>query len=662
MSLTEDKYDVVKTQKNLEFKDDGVEINLANPFLQQDLGIIINAFERECQNWSEEDYAKAYLYRDVYSTEDFAHRTREQMDYYPGMHQSDSPPQTDPLYTEGKKKANQTLKFWNNSMDNSRSFMSGLESREGDFDYGKIFGRDASKQTRAENLGKILTECIPCFDRLLDMDSLLPDGDLLEIHAMNIKVRTDILDKVSNIFDDPGMYVDICQLLKMFTRLCPQDLLGIIVLLSQYLAKINLEINFNLDFVIQLIGPMLSPFLDAFSGWIDKWIQLFLKPQICVLDHINETILLAQQAKIPFSEVGANVGLKSNAALPLHNNIATSGRFGVDAGLGDSDRYAFDDGRDRYAGAWSEYDMEAFNTPQEQRYNPEVPEVPREETELAFEEIKTAWSPGISEEERSERDRRWRALRAEQKARVQEVPAPLKTEKRDGTRWSKDDIPNSEKFQSGGSWEAGYFPPEKQVEFKAPTEYFVTTPVIQSVVEVRNILQGGIQYMNDSFEYATQMIYDLLGTDVGWMSKKTDRTILKSKIIQIIYMIKAIFQAMSKNGLECGLNTNYNEEQMRYILEKGMNKYVTGGKAFKVQDDGTVILTKNPLPNVVDYTSDDKEISVGGTPNDTISSDSTVDQASEGFVVIKDCFKSVRKDELDRVKQWIADFEKKGEI
>jgi hypothetical protein len=68
-----------------------IQINEKNPFLEQDLTTIIYWFEKSCQNWSEEDYAKAYLYRDVYATYNFSTRVREQMDYYPGMHQTDSP-------------------------------------------------------------------------------------------------------------------------------------------------------------------------------------------------------------------------------------------------------------------------------------------------------------------------------------------------------------------------------------------------------------------------------------------------------------------------------------------------------------------------------------------------------------------------------------------
>lgn len=662
MSLTQDEYDVIQTEKTISTKSESPTININNPFIEQDLGVVILAFEKSCQNWAEDDYTKAYHYRDIYSTEDFSYRAREQMDYYPGMHQTASPPEVDPLYTNAKDEASNRQNFWNNAMDSPNAFMSGLESREGDFDYAKIFGTEASAKTRAENLGKILTKCVPCFNRLLDMDALLPDGDLLEVHMMNIKVRTDMIDKVTSLFKDPGLYVDVCAILKMFSHLCPQDLIAIMALLTQYLAKLNLEVNFNLDFIIQLVGPTLSPFLDALSSWLDKWIQLLLNPLVCVLDHINETILIVQQAKMPFSEIKAGGSIKTGVAGPMHRNISGEFGGGISTGFGDSNNHLIEDGFDPYAGTWSEYEIQQFNTPNKEKYNPDRPQVPREETELAWIEVADAWSPGFSDIEREERQKKWAKLRKKNQDKIQYIPPPLERENRDGTKWSKDNIPNSDKYVQEGDWEAGYYPPEEQSKAKLASEYYVTTPIVHSIVEVRNILQGGIQYVKDWFTYVTQMIYDLLGTDYGWMSKKVDTTILKSKIIQLISMIKAIFEAISNNGLECGIDGNFDPEQMKFILENGLNKKLTNGNKFEIKDDGTILMNKSPsskitnLSNLASSGTNVEEVSVGGTPDDTITTE-TIEQSS---VVIPDCFKSVSKEELANAKQWIADFTKKG--
>ncbi len=671
MSFTQDEYVVQDTSKSrtVTFNegvtiDEEVTINPGNPFHQIDCGLIVKAFEVEASNWKQTDYAKAHHYRDVYSTRNFSERVREQMNYYPGMQQtSGGVPATDPLYTNAKEMADDRLGFWNNAMDNPGAFADALRQKQADFDYSKIFGSDTSAKDRAKEIGKMITECVPCFDRLLDGMQLLPDGDLLEIHALNIKIRTDLLDKIMALFKDPGAFINICDLLKLLSKMCPQDLLAILALLTQYLAKLNLDFRFNLDFIIQLVGPILSPFLDALSQWLDKWIQLIIGPLVCVVDHINETILIAQSMKIPFSDVSANVSMDLGVAAPGHNNAAGTFGFGGDTGVGGS-------GVSPNASAWTGWQWEEFNTPDSQKYNPTIPVPPYEETQLALQETKEAWSnEKISEAERAERDARWKSLKAQEEAKRNYVPPPEKQpDPRDGTRWSKDDIPNSEKYKTGGSWEGGYHPPENQTKPNEATKYFDANPLIQSIVEMRNILQGGIQYVKDWFTYITQMIYDLLGVDFGWMSKKIDNTMLKSKIIELIMMVKSIIQAVAKNGLECGSHSNFDQGQMKYILEKELNKF--SSSKFKVLDDGTIEMVlpgKGTTPSVEDL-SDSIQDAVaenipGLIPGQAIGQPSAPKQETiSSRILIKNCFRSVTQEELQQVRDWIADFEKRGSV
>jgi len=664
MSLTQDEYVSPNTSKKVVLNSSprSVEVNSANPFSQIDYGIVIKAFEAECSNYEREDYAKANHYRDVYSTRNFSERTQEQMNYYPGMHQTtNSVPATDPFYTNAADMADDRLNYWDNAMDNPDAFMGGLRDSQQDFDYARIFGTDVSAENRAAEIGKMITECIPCFDRLLDGMQLLPDGDLLEIHGLNLKMRTDLLDKLRDLFRDPGAYINICDLLKMLSHLCPSDLLAIIALLTQYLAKLNLDFRFNLDFIIQLVGPILSPFLDALSAWLDKWIQLILAPIICVVDHINETILLAQSMKIPFSEVSGNVGMDIGIAAPGHSNAAGSFGAGGITGFGDSNQNGNSGGG---AQGWTGWQWEEFNTPDSEKYNPTVPTPPSEETQMAREEIAEAWNPAFTESEREERNARWQELRAREQEKRHFVPPPNKPYRSDGTRWSKDDIPNSEKYKAGGGVDAGYYPPEDQIAPGAGTDYFVTTPIVDSIVQMRNILQGGIQYIKDWFTYITQMIYDLLGVDFGWMTAKSDNTILKSKVIQLILMVKSIIEAIAKNGLECGTHSNFNQAQLKYILEEELNNRTK--TKFEVREDGTIQVrppgatgTSEPNPPV-------EGIGIPGTvPGETITEPSKPTDKQkfvESGIIIKDCFKSVSAEELTQARAWIADFEKRGNV
>jgi hypothetical protein len=680
MSFTQDEHVSLNTSKEEAYRagPKELEVNAGNPFAQVDYGVVIKAFEVEASTWKREDYIKANHYRDVYSTRHFAERTREQMDYYPGMHQTTTGvPGTDPFYTNAKEKSEDRLNYWDNAMDNPESFMSGLRENQKDFDYSKIFGSDISAENRATEIGKMITECVPCFDRLLDGMELLPDGDLLEIHALNIKIRTDLLKKIRALFKDPGMYINICDLLKMLAHLCPQDLLAINALLTQYLAKLNLDFKFNLDFIIQLVGPILSPFLNALSAWLDKWIQLILAPMICVVDHINETILLSQSLKIPFSDVSANVSMDLGVAAPAHKNAAGTFGFGGDTGFGDPRE------DDSYGTAWTGWQWEQFDTPDQEKYNPTVPTPPAEETQMAREEIVEAWNPSFSEAEREERNAKWQELKEREEKKRRFVPPPDEPVNRDGTRWSKDDIPNSEKYKNGNKWEVGYYPPEKQVKPGEATEYFVTTPIVDSIIQMRNILQGGIQYVKDWFTYITQMIYDLLGVDFGWMSKKADNTMLKSRIVQLILMVKSILEAIAKNGLQCGTHSNFNSAQMKYILEEELNQ--NSSSQFEVLEDGSIHVIPSGTNNTSTTTITDHstisgdDINQDGTdssssqedeipgiiPGETISEpDKPADKQKfvESGIIIKHCFKSVSAEELSQARAWIADFEKRGNV
>lgn len=664
MGLTDNTYTVVESSKT-KISNGGVEIkdewtvNPGNPFKESDYAVIIKAFEVECSNWQQTDYAKAHHYRDVYSTRNFSERVRKQMDYYPGMHQSSSPPETDPFYTEAEKMARDKENYWNGAMESPTSFMSGLERNQKDFDYTKIFGPNVSAENRAKEIGKMLTECIPCFGRLLDGAQLLPDGDLLEIHALNIKLRTDLLDKIMALFKDPGAMVNICDLLKFLTHTCLSDLLAILAVLTQYLAKLNLDFRFNLDFIIQLVGPILSPFLDALSQWLDKWIQLILGPMTCVIDHINETILIAQDMQIPFSDVSANVGMDIGIAGPAHKNAAFKSGSMQSAGVGDPSMRAGEQGAiNPFAFAWAGWQWEEFNTPDEQKYNPTIPEYPIEETELAAAEARTMWTDNITEAERAERDRRWKELKAAEQAKRNKIPAPERPESQhDGTRWSKDDIPESEKYKTGDQWSAGYHPPEKQTKVQDGDKYFVTTPLVGSIVELRIMLQAAIQYIKDWFEYITQMIYDLLGTDFGWMSKKTSNTMIKSRLIELILLVKSIIEAISKNGLECGKDTNYDASQMKYILEESLNK-VSKNK-FTVMQDGTIKMTL-PGQDPVSVNTTDNNVVTGSTPDSNIITQPIEQKTTKSGIIIKDCFKTISTDELSKVRSWIAEFENRG--
>lgn len=650
----------------------GGEVRPGNPFAPQDYALITSTFEKNATEVPREEYVLVGHYRDVYSTRNFSERVQQQMQYYPGMHQIAPGPAEDPAKTNAEAMGAQRLDYWNTAMDNPDSFMNALRDNEQDFDYQTIFGTDADAKTRAEHMSRMLTQCIPCFGRPLDLGALLPDGNLLEVHGINIMMRTDLLDQIRNLLG-PGSYIDICSLLSLLSKMCPADLLAMIILLSQYLAKLNLDIQFNIDFIISLIGPILSPFLNGLSAWLDKWMQLIVGPMLCVIDHINEVILLAQQAKIPFSEADVNIDHHIGLALPAHQNVSLDHTQGA--------------ANSNFVGgaAWAAGSAQEFETPDDRKYNPQPPEYPTEEAYLAGGvETPEAWKTDkMSQEERNAIDKRWEELKKENRARYQNQTSTVRNVNTgqfqqnvangmyspgDGTRWSNDDTPNSQKadYQIG----AEYYPPEKQGMVHGNDWYIDISPLTNSIVQTRNIMQGAIQYVQDLFDYVTQMIYDLLGTDFGWMTNKSKSSRSKSSLIRLIAILKSLLEAVSKNGLECGINTNFDVPQMKFILEEAMGKYTD--TKFKVADDGTVEIIPPGMTNIPEARDDSggevqeptsvEVVNMGPGVGDieVAPPASSQQKPVKSGIIVKSCLKDMTKEQLTEARRWITEYERKS--
>jgi len=614
--------------------------------------LIVRHFETQSAQYREEDYAYASHYRDAYSTRNFAERTREQLSYYPGLQNSQSTlAPTDPSAIVAAQEGQQKINYWQNSMSSPEGFMAGLKGRERDIDWGELVTNPS-----IGNVSSAIVECIPCLGRLFDGAQLLPNGNLLEIHLLNIKLRFDLLDKLMDLLKNPGYNINICKLLEMLSHLCPQDLLALLATLSQYLAKLNLDFSLNLDLIIELIGPILSPFLEALGEWLDKWIQMIIAPIICVVDHINQTLYIAQQFKLPFSESQMNLNYHVGVAGP--NALGDSGLFSharsegsVAAGTG-YEGNPYNPFEASFAGA------ELFNTPDYERYNPEPPHVPDEEIAYALDQIENGY--GDTYMERQERQAVWDEIKARRWQAENQIPPRPRPIAGDGTRWSPNNIPTSEKT-GAASFSSVNYPPEDQKIPKPADQYYMDAgAIIDPIIQVRNIIQAAIAYVQDWFDWATQLIYDLLGTDFGWMSNKMGQTMLKTNIIQLIFMIEALLSAIVKNGLKCGTDTNFDEEQLRYILEKQLSGKT--GYTFTALPDGSFkLVAATATPNESQDGSGDT-ISTSEATAQPISTGtgSGAQKTSESGIIIKDCLKEVSAQDLSKVREWIADFEKRS--
>jgi hypothetical protein len=643
-----------------------------DPLEDKDAATIIGAFEGMSVNDSNEEAALVTHYKDVRSTRVFSQRVQEQMKYYPGVHNTSVSQGENPFYTNAKKMGDSRMNTWDAALTSPDAFMGALRATEHDFSYKDVLDSDISAKERANRIGHIIAQCVPCFDRLLDLDGLVPDGDLLEVHLLNIRLRTDILDKILELFRSPGMFVDICELLKLLSRLCPQDLLALLAVLTQYLTKINLEFKFNLDFILNLVGPILSPFLDALSQWLDKWIQMILAPIICVTDHINEVVYMLNNIRLSGKNASASIDGVISAdtfvSNPLDRSSLSGGSLGIDTGSTVTGK------------AWAQGEVDRFDTPKDTQYREYQPSLPNQEAEYAQEfntegkEIKEAWKPRLTEAERAERNKQTIDLENRQEKgskTLEKLPGINREPPSDGTRWSidKDQLSgksNVDSFSAG----AKNHPVEKQVTPDTGIKYFDPSPLVSSIVQLRDILQVAIRYMQDWFNYAVQMIYDLLGVDFGWLQHKGDSSMIKCKLIQLILMLKALLEAIYKNGLKCGIKNNLDVPQMKYILEDGLNS-VNSTTKFKVADNGdiTVITPSSDgimvdLPSVEEAQSKIDDLS-NSTKNSTDDSaqgklnEEIRKKSKESGIIIKNCLQDMSQQEVDQARQWIADYERR---
>ena len=619
-------------------------INKNNIYASQDYATIINSFEKSAADYENEDYALASHYKDVYSTRNFSERAQEQFASYPGMHQSSADTAGDPFYTNAKSDSNQDMNFWNSAFDSPDSFMDALRDKSKGFDYESIFGSDGSAEERAKAVGKMVTECIPCFGRITDLNQLLPEGNLLEVHALNIRARLDLLDQIKDLFSNPGAYIDICELLNLLSGLCPSDLVAMLAMLTQYLAKLNLDVKFNIDFIVNLVGPILSPFLNALSQWLDKWMQLIMEPMLCVVDHINKTIITAQQIQIPFSSAKIDFDLDTGNGNGLGGTL-----FADQNAQGGGVSYSPQEGQNNFTA-----------------YQQNPPDAPSEEISQSFDEMKQGWRPTETEAERRAKFEKIKADNEEEKANnapKRQIIQP----KQNGARWSSDDVPSSEKYDKKSFFGDAYYPPEKQPSVGKAESYLNIDPIADSLVQMRNILQASIQYSNDWFNYITQMVYDLLSIDIGWMQNKTGNSFIKSRVLQIIILIKSIIEASAKNGLNCGTSNNFDIEQMKYIFENSINKYTS--TKFKVNDNGTIEIL-NPgttdivkvddqsVPSIESTDQEATSINTGIGPVRVPTSSQVEQKAQKSGIIVKNCLKGLSKDQLADVQSWITDYER----
>jgi hypothetical protein len=139
-----------------------------------------------------------------------------------------------------------------------------------------------------KKLFKDLEDCIPC-DFKWDWEDF--DWDRLkEILLADLKNRLSFLDGLADLFDGNPILDQLCEIIRSFRDLCPQDLLILIATLVAFIERVLETIDFNLKSAINdILASLLRPFIGGLEDFLSMYFQLLLDQIDCILNSIENS-------------------------------------------------------------------------------------------------------------------------------------------------------------------------------------------------------------------------------------------------------------------------------------------------------------------------------------------------------------------------------------
>jgi len=144
-----------------------------------------------------------------------------------------------------------------------------------------------------EDGATILADCIPCKDRILALLSLNPLEDLWNALDNLYELQTRFLFDLWDFFlGDKSIrfFSDLCSLLQFLNFHCVPDLINIVLVLSQLIAKYTLELKDIKVTLSDLLGKMFAPTLGPIMALFDKYTQLIIAPIKCIIDSLDANL------------------------------------------------------------------------------------------------------------------------------------------------------------------------------------------------------------------------------------------------------------------------------------------------------------------------------------------------------------------------------------
>lgn len=135
----------------------------------------------------------------------------------------------------------------------------------------------------------IVKECIPCADRMFDLN-MDPISDLLSLIQQDIDRMGLYLNGLESLLFNDEITRDICSLLGFLDDQCIPDLASLIALLTLLGLKYKDVMRFSGLSLADLISPIFSPILGGLAGLLDKYIRMIMAPIDCVSSELDRIL------------------------------------------------------------------------------------------------------------------------------------------------------------------------------------------------------------------------------------------------------------------------------------------------------------------------------------------------------------------------------------
>jgi len=142
------------------------------------------------------------------------------------------------------------------------------------------------KDNNTDRIFKDLEDCIPC-KGIWDW----PDIDwerLKKLLTFDLMARFQWLTNIDDFFKGNPMLDQLCNLLRSFRNLCPQDLMVLIAIITAFITKTIDSIKFNLGSAFKdILGSLLRPYISGLEDFLNFYIQYLVDQVECVLNAIQ---------------------------------------------------------------------------------------------------------------------------------------------------------------------------------------------------------------------------------------------------------------------------------------------------------------------------------------------------------------------------------------